>query len=71
MIFLTKNIQGIVDIMSELERINEKIAAQFYILYGEEYGIDDHILFAAAQMQVCEAIDSVGELLASVVTEKE
>lgn len=71
MIFQTKDIQGIVDIMSELERINAKISVQYAKLYGNDSSIDKDHSFESAQNKVSEAVDSVGRLLASVLTRKE
>ena len=71
MIFPTSSIQGFIDIMKDLEKINERLASQYYKIYGESSNEDSHAGFSSAQMQVNRAYDEVASLLSEVLILKE
>lgn len=70
MIFPTSSVQGFLDIMKDLERINERLSQQYYKLYGDSFNCeeDNHSGFAQAQIKVNEAYDEVANLFSSVLT---
>lgn len=73
MIFPTSSVQGFLDIMKDLEKINERLSQQYYKLYGDNFNCeeDNHSGFSKAQIKVNEAYDEVASLFSSVLTLKE